>query len=141
MYIAGEKTAVDTGDTYFAEIAKLPVSGAEVGRRTLVEHANIAKLEKQGGKPLEARADYARWIVDCPNCNNAEFAFEDNLFFCSLCHNSHVGSKVLKVKIPNERKKIEDLLGKRPINNRHWSPKDTIEELENDNMSHGLGVK
>ncbi len=128
IYIAGVNNPVDTGDTYFNEIAKLPISGAEIARQSL-QRNRIKNLEIDEGKPLEARIEYARWIVDCPNCHSAEFAFEDNLFFCSACGNSDVGGKVKKVKMPKERKQIEDKLSKRLIVNRHWIPDKIMEDI------------
>ena len=121
VYIAGVNRDIDTGDTYFGEIEKLPISGAEIARRAL-QRDRIKNLEKAEGKPLQARIEYARWIVDCPNCHGAEFAFEDSLFLCSACGNSDVGGKVKKVKMPENRKNIEKELGKRLIVNRHWNP-------------------
>jgi len=129
VYIAGTKTVVDTGDTYFGEIAKLPIAGRDEAVKLLNIRDRLLTLPVLDAKPIEARIEYARYIVDCPNCNNAEFAFEDKLFLCSLCKNSNVGGKVRKVKMPKERKKIEDELSKRPIKNRHWIP-DVTEEDE-----------
>ena len=139
MYIAGVKIAVDTGDTYFGAVAEEPIAGSREAKVKL-RRVNLEGLEKVGGKPLEARVDHARFIVDCPNCNSAEYYFEDKLFFCSLCRNSNVDGKVYKVKMPKERKAIEDILGKRPIKNRHWAEPETVEDLENENILHELEV-
>ena len=89
-------------------------------------------------KPLEARIEYSRYVVDCPNCNSAEFAFEDKLFFCSQCHNSDIEGKARKVKMPKDRKKIEEILLKRSIKNRHWFPSETVEDLEKENLKMGV---
>lgn len=140
MYICGVSRSVDTGDTYFSEISKLSISGSSEARHKL-QRDKIKSLEVANGKPLEARIEYAQWIIDCPNCGNAEFAFEDKLFFCSLCQNSDIAGKARKVKMHQQRKKIEDILGKRSIKNRHWYTNETVEDLENENISHGLEVK
>lgn len=132
-YIAGINQAVDTGDTYFTEIAKLPISGSRAAKEKLAERPIINNQPIYDGKPLDARIEYARYIVDCPNCHNAEFAFEDKLFLCSSCKNSDIGGQVRKVKMPKERKQIEDVLGKRYIINRHWNPTESIEKLEKEN--------
>ncbi len=139
MYIAGTDNPVDTGGTYFSKISQLPIAGSIEALHKL-KREGLKNIPKVGGKPLEARIEFAQWIVDCPNCNNAEFAFEDGLFICSLCGNSNVDGQVYKVKMPNERKKIETILSKRPIKNRHWYPAESIEKLEKENISHGLGV-
>ena len=138
MYTAGVKHAIDTGDTYFYEVGQEVIAGSPPSRHKLVRDA-IAKLEVYDGKPLSARVEYSRWIVDCPNCNNAEFYFEDGLFFCSLCGNSNIGGKVRKVKLPKERKEIESVLGKRAIRNRHWKEPETLKDLETESTL--MGVK
>lgn len=128
-YLAGAKQAVDTADTYFGEIAQGPVAASVEAKHRIGQRALIARMPKAGGKPLEARAEYARWICDCPNCHNAEFVFEDGLFLCSACQNSDVGGAIRRVKLPPERKQIETILGKRKIINRHWFPGETIDSL------------
>ena len=135
MYIAGIKNTIDTGDTYFREIAKEPIAGSRSAKEKL-QRARIIALPIYDGKPLEARIDHSRWIVDCPNCNSAEFAFEDGLFFCSLCKNSDTQGKARKVKMPKQRKQIEDIMNKRPIKNRHWYPDETVEDLGKENKLH-----
>ena len=132
MYIPGVNRPVDTGDTYFDEVGKENISGSSPARRKLIRD-NIRSLSVASGKSLEARAEHARWIIDCPSCGSAEFYFEDKLFMCSLCNNSSVGGKVYKVKTPKDRKKIEVILGKRNIQNRHWKEPETVEDLENEN--------
>ena len=139
MYIPGVKYAVETGDTYFDGVGKEGIAGSPPARHKL-KRANLEGIEKVDGKPLEARIDHARFIVDCPNCGSAEFYFEDKLFMCSLCNNSNVEGKVYKVKTPKDRKKIEVILGKRPIKNRHWTEPETVEDLEKENIAHDLEV-
>lgn len=137
-YIAGVSRSVDTGDTYFNEISKASISGSGIAKHKL-QRDRIKNLEIYQGKELEARIEFARYLVDCPSCNSAEFAFEDNLFFCSLCKNSDIQGKIRKVKMPTERKQIEDILSVRPIKNRHWT-KETLQGLAKENELYGLGV-
>jgi len=132
-YLSGTNRAVDTGDTYFTEISKENISGRKLAVRFL-KRDRILNLPVSTAKPLEARIEYARFIIDCPNCNSAEYAFEDKLFFCSQCLNSDIQGKVRKVKMPKDRKQIETVLGKRPIKNRHWFPTESIEDLEKENL-------
>ena len=135
MYLSGTNRSVDTGDTYFNEISKENISGRKLAVRFL-QRDRILNLPISTAKPLEARAEYARWIVDCPNCNSAEYVFEDKLFLCSQCLNSDIKGKARKVKMPKDRKQIEEILGKRAIKNRHWFPNETVEDLENENELH-----
>ena len=130
-YISGSLRPVDTGDTYFTELLKEDISGNR-GAKEKLQRDRIRNSEVYNGKPLEARIEYARFLVDCPNCLSAEFAFEDKLFFCSLCKNSDIGGKVRKVKMPKERKQIENILSVRPIKNRHWT-NETLQDLAKEN--------
>jgi len=138
VYIAGVNQSVDTADTYFNEIKKLPISGSKVAKKKLLERQAILNAPVYDGKPLEARIEYARYIVDCPNCHSAEFAFEDKLFLCSSCLNSDIEGKIRKVKMPKDRKQIEIILGKRAIKNRHWYPNETVDDLEKENLKMGV---
>ena len=138
-YLAGTKTVVDTGDSYFREIS----SDSIAGRTHAIKFTNrdrLLKLPVSAKPPIEARIEHARFIVDCPCCNSAEFAFEANLFFCSLCKNSDINGDVRKVKMPSakDRKDIEDILGKRSIKNRHWRPGETLDSLKIENLKAGI---
>ena len=132
IYIPGVKHDIDTGDTYFYEVGQGTISGSSPSRHKL-KRDSVISLPVASGKSLEARAEHARWIVDCENCGSAEFYFEDKLFLCSLCNNSDVEGKTRKVKMPKTRKDIEVILGKRPIKNRHWREPETLEDLEKEN--------
>ncbi len=133
MYICGAKNAVDTGDTYFTELG-----GSH--KHKFVDARNILQGKVISNIILDARVEYARWIVDCPNCHNAEFVFEDKLFYCSMCKNSNIQGQVYRVNIPTKRKEIEYILGKRNIINRHWNPNETVKQLQEENISHGIEV-
>jgi len=137
MYLSGTNRSVDTGDTYFNEISKKNISGRKLAVKFL-KRDRILNLPVTKGKQLLARAEYARWIVDCPNCNSAEYAFEDKLFFCSQCLNSDISGKSRKVVMPIERLQIESILSVRPIKNRHWYPNETIVDLQKENLKMGV---
>jgi len=128
MYIAGANRAVDTGDTYFNEL------GTSLSQQVLKIRELIKQKPTSNKSPLFARVGHGRWIVDCPNCNNVEFAFEDGLFFCSQCGKEETRQVILSPKC----KQIEEILGKRLIKNRHWKPAETIENLIAENIEHGI---
>ena len=132
-YIAGQKNTIDTGNIYFNEISKTNLSGRKLATHFL-QRNRVLNLSVSDGKPLEARIEYSRYLVDCPNCNSAEFAFEDGLFYCSQCFNSDIQGKSRKVTMPKQRKEIENILLKRPIKNRHWFPSEKLEDLEKENL-------
>ena len=130
VYTAGVKNPVDTGNSYFNELNKSSISGKQAIKDKLKMRGRI----KPSDITLFARCEFARWIVDCPNCHAAEFYYEDNLFECSTC------GLTARVEIPEQRKAIENILSERPIVNRHWNPKETIQDLQRENNAHRLGV-
>ena len=139
-YFPGTLRAVDTGDTYFSELAKENISG----RNSIPSRLKRSALERRGftsEPPLKARIEYARFIVDCPNCGSAEFAFEDKLFWCTICNNSDIDGKVRRVRMPAQRKNIENALSKRKIINRHWKHGETVKDLEGENKKYGVRVE
>lgn len=139
VYMAGVKRAVDTGDTYFAEIASSNITGRTDAINRLKARAVLATKKISNSPFLPARINYARYIVDCPNCGGAEFAFEDNLFLCSFCGNSDINGEIRTVVLPSKRARIEAILSYRAIKNRHWTT-ETIKTLEAENIAAGLGV-
>ena len=141
VYLAGTNQSIDTGNTYMPEIAQLGIQGSVIARSKITERVRIAKMPQSTEPPLKARINYSRWIVDCPNCSNAEFAFEDSLFLCSQCKNGDVGGKVRKVEMPTDRTQIESILANRKIINRHWYPTETIKQLEDENKLHGIALE
>ena len=132
-YLAGTKNPVDTGDTYFNEL------GTSLANQTLTMRKLIRQKPISDKPPLSARVNYGRWVVSCPNCNNVEFAFEDGLFFCSQCNNGN--GQTRQVVLPVKRKKIEDILGKRMIINRHWNPTETVNDLLAENIAENIERK
>ena len=139
VYIAGVNRPVDTGDTYFAEIAKDTISGANMARQMLSRRSLLKRGLISDAPPLKARIEYARWIVDCPNCGGAEFAIEDGLFMCFECKNSDVENKARQVVLPSRRKRLEEILALRPIMHRHWKDGETLKSLIGENKEHNIG--
>ena len=103
IYLAGVDRAVDTGDTYFNEIQKSPITARVDAHRRLTDRNAIRNHELFNGQPLKARVEYSRWIVDCPNCGGAEFAFEDKRFICSQCNNGDVDGKINSIILALEK--------------------------------------
>lgn len=86
-------------------------------RKGVIDYAPTGKTR---GK-VKAAIDYERWIVYCPDvaCNGAELVeMDEPQFFCLSCGNS--GNKgdyyAVEFPTPQERVKIYEELGKRPMN-------------------------
>ncbi len=89
---------------------------------------------------VRAEINAGRYIVKCPFCSGAELADKDDKrFFCLSCMNKEVNGEWIQVEFPQNDKKIEELLLKRPVENRNWLPGETIKKLESDNKKY-LGV-
>jgi len=138
MYVAGSKRSVDSGETYFREVSGINKAGSKIAKKYL-DRARLSNIPKAVEAPLNARIDHARWIVDCPNCNSAEYAFDNDLFWCSECNNSDV-TRVRMVRIPQgpRRELIEQLLSIRKIKNRNWNSSESIQDLEEENKLDGV---
>lgn len=91
------------------------------------------------GESLKARVNHSRWIVDCPDCRGAEFAWrEKGLFMCQTCFNTMVGGKWRRVEFPDDQYEIEDVLAARPMaHQRNWSPGEILDELKAENVLRG----
>jgi hypothetical protein len=42
--------------------------------------------------------------------------------------------------MPKDRKQIEEILGKRPIKNRHWLSTESVKDLQIENLKMGIKV-
>jgi hypothetical protein len=93
--------------------------------------------------PLAARVDAGRWIVECPDCHDAQYVWPDEpepLFMCVSCFNTRADGAWRRVAIPAERVAIEAMLLERemPIT-RGWVPGETADDLRAENVAHGIG--
>ena len=108
-----------------------------------IKEVKVGKL-----KPLKARINHGRWIVDCPICNSAEYVFEGkHLLLCQNCMND--GTDLFReVTLPANIDKIEAILNKRQAKeyiagrpnypNRNWEPGQTLDDLEKENKENGV---
>ncbi len=85
-----------------------------------------------------AYVNHGRWVVDCPWCSGAEFAFEEGAFFCESCRNAGAGGKPIRALFPATRQAIERALDGRPVQNRNWRPGESLQQLRAENIEHGL---
>lgn len=90
-----------------------------------------SKLQK-----LVATVNHGRWLVICPDCGGAEYAWEEKYMLCLSCYNAKVGHRFRPFVFPSERGRIEELLIVRPLPNRNWSLGETVADLERENEEH-----
>lgn len=89
-----------------------------------------------------AIVNHGRWIVECPfpNCGGAQAASRtDPRFLCITCGNVGASNRWVRVVWPDHPEAIEDVLAPRPPMNRNWRPGETLEQLELENVGHGIG--
>ncbi|MBA7664676.1 hypothetical protein ES703_72737 [subsurface metagenome] len=87
-------------------------------------------------EPVPAFVNKGNWLVVCPKCAGAEYALEKGWFFCCSCKHSYMGHKYRRLVFPTNRARIEELLIIRPLENRNWTPNETVEDLERENKEH-----
>lgn len=99
-------------------------------------------IDQVSGGPLPAVVNENRWIVHCPTCSGAEFAWKQwPLFMCATCWNggNEQPYTFRPVKFPRNMAAIERVLMARPNPaNRNWLPGEGVSFLEFENEAHGL---
>jgi hypothetical protein len=123
-----------TGDTWFK--MNYEQFKARYLRPLQAKFGIIAAGVDDKAAPLPAMVNHGAWIVICPNCRGAEYAFENGYFFCCSCKNSRNGHKYRNVIFPRDRAPIEALLIKRPLDNRNWAPGESLAQLDYENKLH-----
>tara|TARA_Y100000310_G_scaffold162651_1_gene162607 strand:- start:67 stop:498 length:432 start_codon:yes stop_codon:yes gene_type:complete len=88
-----------------------------------------------------------RWVADCKTdgCAGAMVVSDAVRFFmCAECGNQGNNGNWYRVVFPQQRRRIEELLLRRPAlkptnaTTRNWNPDETVEDLERENVEHGL---
>lgn len=117
----------------------------EIFRQTFLLKIRVRfKIDETGFdeeiEPVEAFVNKGIWLVMCPKCNGAEFAWEEGWFICCSCKNSYCGHKYRRLIFPKDRNEIEELLVVRPLENRNYKgplqSDETLEDLREENRQH-----
>lgn len=99
-----------------------------------------AATDPEAGVP--AYANWGRWVVDCPDCSNAQLACRtDRRFMCNECGNLSIGRLWRPVIWPSNVQAIENLLEGRPKEFQNWNPGEQVATLAIDNLTHTGKVK
>jgi len=97
------------------------------------------KLAPRG--EVQAEVNHGRWLVRCPACAGAEEADpQEPVFYCLSCGNSDNDGHVMTVVFSDDRETIEKILLLRPMENRNWKTRETLQDLVIENLEHGFGV-
>ena len=133
-----------TANTWFASMTRRPDTRTitfeffrkfYLGRLRLKFHIEEAGFDKTSF-PVKAFVNKGNWLVLCPKCGGAEYAWEEGWFFCCSCKHSYLRHKYRRLVFPEDRARIEELLARRPLENRNWTPNETVEDLERENKEH-----
>lgn len=98
-------------------------------------------LSKPTGKPLHAFINHNRWMAVC-ECGGAEVVDPVyNSMYCFSCFNILNKGRPRHIKFPKDMPMIEAILIERddPLN-KNWMLTESIEDLEAENVAHGLPV-
>lgn len=88
--------------------------------------------------PLQVYLNHGRWVVDCPDCNGAQLACEeDPRFMCNECGNVAAGGLWRAIEWPTGRPGIETTVTRRRFVHQNWLPGQTIEDLEAETLIMG----
>jgi len=107
-----------------------------LARKALMKHRLVDLGVDDKAKPLVAIVNQGRWLVICPDCGGAEYAWEEKYMMCMSCFNSKVGHRFRPFVFPSQRDQIEELLVSRPLPNRNWTLGETVADLERENQEH-----
>lgn len=105
-------------------------------RTRRIKLAAPSEPEFEQRRAVLAYVNHGRWLVDCPDCANADHVDPDDpIYVCVACGNR---GRYLRVIFPGARgvDAIERLLGARPDETtRNWSPGETKMSLERENQA------
>lgn len=91
--------------------------------------------------PAYAHISHSRLVALCPNCGGAEAVWREgpHVMLCANCGNADIQGRLRTVILPDNLNEIEQLLMQRsnPAT-RNWLSGETIEELEAENIGHGI---
>lgn len=89
--------------------------------------------------PIPVYANHGRWVVDCPDCSNAQLACRtDKRFMCNECGNVGVSGLWRRVDWPKDDEAIEAELHRRSLANQNWTPRLNLNELKAESLAHGM---
>lgn len=118
-----------------------PCRGAEWVHDYLRDSKAQLGAETHPTATTPAYVNHGRWVVDCPDCNNAQLACRtDHRFLCNECGNIVVGGLWRVVVWPTKADAIEQTLSSRPLANQNWNPGQTITDLKAEQVIHGKGL-
>lgn len=97
---------------------------------------------RDDGEPLPVQVNANRWIVQCPDCGGAEYAWPDHFWFlCGSCFNASTGGKWRPVLWPGDADidAVEDVLLARTVPfARNWNPDaEALADLQEQNRERG----
>ena len=92
--------------------------------------------------------NWGRWIVHCssPDCVGAtllslEVRREIAICECrdtTICSHGPICATPIPVSWPDNPEAIVEITANRPVGNRNWYSSETIADLEDENLEHGL---
>lgn len=97
-----------------------------------------------GSEPIPAFINHNRWIAMCECGGQETVDIQHPYFYCWACHNYPHGGYSRHIIFPDKRTReaITLALLVRPLAiNRNWHYLDSVEDLEGQNLRHGLPIR
>ena len=94
--------------------------------------------DRPKGGMIQARIEAWRWLMECPDCHDCLFAEPQWGFLCPNCANVANDGRYRPVVWPVDPAAIEAVLSVRPVENRNWTPGESLDDLRRENQEHGL---
>jgi hypothetical protein len=124
------------------------VSGVSAARGAEWIHHQLRSTTAPLGAGIDPEAtvpayvNHGRWVVNCPDCRNAQLACKtDRRFMCNECGNIAVGHKWRPVVWPADAERIANLLENRPREVQNWNPGEDVRLLAIENLENTGKIK
>lgn len=84
--------------------------------------------------------NHGRWLAPCPTRPPLEGRPVDHLIVPGqrAVHCPRFCGGMVRIVWPADIKAIEQVLAARPVENRNWTPDETLDDLREQNVEHGL---
>lgn len=111
--------------------------GAEWIHHWLKSRVNLEAGTAPAAAAVAVYVNHGRWVVDCPDCNNAQLACRtDYRFLCNDCGNVVIQGLWRPVVWPLDPAAIEAELDTRPLPNQNWATTQTLADLTAETLVH-----
>jgi len=115
-------------------LSRHPADTSAYRERVIAKARRVGMPVQVDGRTLTAYVNEGRWVADCPHCfAGISIHPEWDFAACLECCRTY-RSVTLPVTWPD----IEAVLDVRPVRYQHWQTRESVEDLERENVEAGL---